>query len=590
MTFEIGLVFAIAAAAVALFASGKLRADLVAVAVMVALMLSRVIEPEEGLAGFSNGATVTVAAMFVLGAGVFRTGALNFVGALLERASARGPLPAAAVLMLGVGVLSAFLNNTAAVALLIPVVLAAARRSKVSPSKLLMPLSYASMFGGVCTLIGTSTNILGNSIAVRDGQPPFGMFEFARLGLLFAFTGGLYMLLAGIPLIPARRTSNELVDTFGLGKYLTEVVLEPDAPSVGKSIADSPLLREMNIEVLEVLRGSRRLHPLPDTVLIAGDVLRVRCDVEQISLMQERVGISLRAVRLGDEQLMSEDTMLIEAVVAPDSVLTGQNLKAARFRQQFGGIVLAIRHRGRLMRERLEQIGLRAGDALLVMIRRDQLEHLRQDRAFLLVSEPHLPQFRRGKIVAAVGIVAAVVVAAATGLVPIVIGAPTGALLMILSAVLEPAEAYRAIDWKVVVLLAGLLALGAAMEKTGAAKLIATGLVSLVGDLGPRAILAALFLLTILLTEVMSNAATVALLMPISIVTAQSLAVSPRPFMFAVMFAASSSFMTPVGYQTNTMIFAPGQYRFSDFVRVGAPLNLLFWAIGSLLIPVLWPF
>jgi di/tricarboxylate transporter len=528
--------------------------------------------------------------MFVLGAGIFRTGAINFVGALLKRIAARSFTAMVFMLLAAVTAMSAFLNNTAVVAVLIPVVIDLARKSKVSASKLLMPLSYASMFGGVCTLIGTSTNILGASIATQHGQPPFGMFEFGKLGLLFAGAGIAYMTFVGVRLVPARRSLDGLAERFGLGQYVTEVELLESSPSVGKKLRDSPLLQESAMEVIEIQRDGHHLGADPDLTLSAGDLMWIKGDIKQIAEVGERIGVQSCAGRLVNEGISRRDQRLAEAIIAPNSSLLGRSLQQTRFYQRFGAVVLAILHRGTVSRRRLRDTLMRGGDALLILARSDQIEQLRHRHDLLVVSEPQLPRFRRDRAIVAALIVAAVVAGAALGWVPIAVSAVAGALLMILSGAINPDEAYRAIEWQVLMLLAGLLALGVAMEKTGAARMIAHGLVGWVGGFGPRAILSALFLLTLVLTEMMSNNATVVLLIPIAIVTADSIGVSPRPFMFAVMFGASLSFMTPVGYQTNTMIYGPGQYRFTDFMRVGGPLNLLVWVIGSLLIPVLWPF
>lgn len=590
LTWQMGFVFAVASAAVVLFASEKLPSDVVAVLVMVALLLSGVLTPEEGLAGFANGATVTVGAMFILGAAVFRSGAVNSLGTLLEHLAKRSLTLTLAALMVGVAVLSAFLNNTAAVAVLIPVVLSVARSTQTSASKLLMPLSFASILGGACTLIGTSTNILGASIAVRLGQPPLGMFEFTLVGVALTVAGVLYLLLIGVRLIPARRKPEGLVESFELTDYLTEVVLLPEAKSVGMKVAEAALFHETDVELVELVRDGRVLAVGPRTVLRAGDLLRLNCKLETMVKLQEREGVKLTGTRIGAAELEREENVLLEAVVAPNATLIGRSLAEVRFRQKFGGVVLALRHRGALMRGRLEHLKLRAGDALLISIPKDQQENLQTHPAFVVVSQPNLPSFRRRRMVPTLVIVAAVIASAALGLVPIVVGAVSGAVLLIITGCLDADEAYQAVEWKVLVLLAGLLSLGLAMEKTGAARLIAEQLVAWVGGLGPVAVLAAIFLLTMVLTEVMSNNATVALLMPIAVVTAQSLGVSARPYLFAVLFAASSSFMTPVGYQTNTMVYAPGRYRFTDFLKVGAPLKLLFWGLGTLLIPLVWPF
>lgn len=592
MTLEIAFVLALLAGAVVLFATERLPVDLVALMVMSALLVSGVVSPAEGIAGFSNPATVTVGAMFILSAGLSKTGALNFAGAGLVRLGRRSFWLALASMMLFVGSVSAFVNNTAAVAVFMPVMLTLARDIDVSPSKLLMPLSFASMFGGVCTLIGTSTNILVSSVAEQHGQPPFGMFEFAPLGLTFFGVGLVYMLTVGVRLIPARRGGDDLAESFGMGEYLTDIVLLPESASVGRTIEESPLVRELNVAVVEVSRGGERVGvPPPDMTLEAGDVLRVRTDVRRIRELQSRVGVRLKpGIKWREEDLESESAALVEAVVALNSPLETKTLEETNFRGAFGGTVLAIRHRGQLLHENISTTPLVAGDALLVEVRRERLDQLKQSQAFLIVSEVGLPEFRRRKMIPALVIILGVVVAAAAGLLPVVVAGIVGSLLLILTRCLTIDEAYRAVEWRIIFLLAGVLTLGVAMEKSGAARLMSDAMISGVGGWGPVVLVSAFYLLTSLLTETMSNNATAALMAPIAIAAADSMGVDARPFLMAVAFAASASFMTPVGYQTNTLIYGPGQYRFMDFVRVGTPLNLLFWLLATLLIPRIWAF
>ena len=590
MTWEIAFVLGLTVCAVVLFVTEKFSTDIVAILVMIVLLVFRVLTPAEGLAGFANTATVTVGAMFVLSAGMFRSGAVNFVGKALGRLARHSSRLMLFVLMVGVGVLSSFLNNTAAVAILIPVVIVVARRAKTSPSKLLMPLSFASMFGGMCTVLGTSTNILASSIAEQAGLGAFGMFEFTKLGVIFFAVGVAYMMTLGRRLVPDHRGQGDLTTSFGLGDYLTDLVLQTESKSVGHALASAPLVKELNIDVLQILRGEDTLRPTPETILCEGDVLRIQGDLRTINELKGRAGVTFgMSMKWRDEHLHSTDTRLVEAVVGPSSPLAGKSLAESRLRANYGASVLAIRHHGTLRHSQFENITLMPGDALLIDVPNDQIEHLTQQRVFLVVSRAGIPRFDWRKASKAVAIVVAVVVVAATGLLPIVAAAATGALMMVLSGCVSTEEAYGAIEWNVLFLLAGMLSLGAAMEKTGASTMLANGMIDSVGEFGPLALLAAFFGATMLLTEVMSNNATVALLLPIAITTAQAIDVDPRAFMFAVVFAASSSFMTPVGYQTNTMIYGPGQYRFKDFVRVGAPLNLIFWALGTLLIPWFWP-
>ncbi len=530
--------------------------------------------------------------MLVLSAGLFKSGAVNLLGAGLHTLSRYGSGILILTMMTGMGIISAFVNNTAAVAMLLPVVIAAARDMRISPSKLLMPLSFASMFGGVCTLVGSSTNILVSSIAVRYEQPGLGMFEMTQLGLVFFAAGTMYMLVIGLRMIPERREEDDLTQRFNMGEYLTEIVLLPEAKSVGSTIATCPLAQDLDIEILELQRHAGRFQfPGPDTVLQAEDVLLVRCNVEQIRRLQEREGIALKSeMRWRDKDLESGDTQLMEAVVAPFSVLDGRSVKQVRFHDNFGATVLAIRHREKVVHDNLNLRILHGGDVLLLQVRKDSLRRVRNSPAFVMTAETGLPTFRTDKLLIAITIVAGVVGAAALNLIPIVISAISGCVLLVLTGCLTMEEVYQAVEWKIIFLLAGVLTLGVALEKTGAALLLSNWLIATVGVWGPVAVMSALYLMTSLLTEAMSNNATAVLLTPIAIAAAQSLDVDPRPFLMAITFAASASFMTPVGYQTNTLIYGPGQYKFADFLRVGTPLNILFWLLATLLIPVFWPF
>jgi len=586
------LVLALLVGALALFMTDKLPVELVSMMVMVVLLSSGVLSVGEGLSGLSNEATVTVAAMFVLSAGLYQTGALNFVGQWLSHSGRGGFWMTAAMLMLTVGVASAFVNNTAAMAIFMPIALGVARDTGHSPSSLLMPISFASIFGGICTLIGSSTNILVNSIAVQHGLEPFGMFEFSKAGLILAAAGVVYMLTIGIRLIPDRRDAADLTSSFEIADYLTEIVVLPTSRSVGMSFPESPLVREIGVTILEVFRDGKRVPvPAARTIIRANDVLKIRCDLETIQKLREEDGIVLRPhLKWQDADLVSDAAVLVEAIVAPNSLLEGRTIEEIRFRNHFGANVLALRHGDQVVRKQIQKTRLRGGDTLLIEARRDHVDKLRDLRNFVIVNELERKEFKKRKIIPAVAIIVGVVGFAAAGVAPIVVTALVGAVLMVLVGCLTLDDAYQSIEWKVIFLLAGILPLGIALEKTGAAKLIAHILVGVVGEWGgPIAVLSALYFFTSLCTEVMSNNATAVLVAPIAIVAATALGVDPRPFLFAVTFAASASFMTPVGYQTNTMIYGPGRYRFSDFIRVGLPLNLTFWLLATMLIPRFWP-
>jgi di/tricarboxylate transporter len=589
MTLDMAMVLTLFAATVTLFVTEKLRVDLVAMLLMSALLLTGLVSPEEGVAGFANPATVTVAAMFVISAGLSRTGAVAVLGRASARVFSWNLWAGLVVMMVSVGLLSAFMNNTPIVAIFMPIMLSVAAAIRVSPSKLLMPLSFASMFGGVCTLIGTSTNLLVSSVAERHGFAPFGMFEFTPLGLVMFLVGTVYMVLA-MRWIPSRGRVQELTREYGMSRYMTEIELLEDAVSIGFPLAASPLVKETAVEVLEINRqGQRIFRPQAHTVLQAGDVLRVMCDVDRIKSLAERQGVRLKPSRANGDAIEGDSTLLVEAVVAPGSELVGETLKTANFRNTYGANVVALRHRGTVLHEKLGGTALLGGDVLLIEVDSDHLDVLRNHEAFVMITEVAQPEFRQGKAVLATIIVAAVVITASTSILPVLVSAVAGAALLVLTGCLHVEEAYHAIEWKVIFLLAGTLGLGVALENSGAARFLSEMLIRTASTLGPTAVISALYLVTTILTAFMSNNATAVLMAPIAIGAGQILGVDPRPLLMAVMFAASASFATPVGYQTNTMIYGVGKYRFKDFVRIGTPLNLLFWLLATWLIPVFWP-
>lgn len=592
MTPDIIIVLIVIIGAAVLFATEKLPVDLTAILVMSVLLISGIITPEEGISGFSNTATVTVAAMFVISAALNKTGAVLFVGQIVSRLFKLNFWVGLIFTMLAVGVLSAFINNTPVIAVFIPIILSLAATNKLSPSKILMPVSFASMFGGVCTLIGTSTNILVSSIAVQYHQQPFSMFEFTSMGLLFFGAGMLYMIFIGVRMIKTDDTPSDLTLKYSMTNYLTDVVLLPEAKSVGKKLAESPLVKELEIDILDVVRsGKRLLRPTSEIVFESGDLLRVRCDVKKIQELKDRVGVKLKSnLKLHTEDFQAEDLMLVEAIIAPNSRLIGKTIKSSRFRNIYRANALALRHSGQLFHTEFVNIKLKPGDALLVEVRKENLEDLKQDPDFVLVSGVDLPKYRKRKIIPALLIVAGIIATASLNLLPIMIAAIIGSLLLVFTKCISLEESYKAIEWNIVFLLGGILSLGIALEKTGAALLIANSMIDLIGFLGPVAILAAFYFITTIFTSIMSNNASAVLLAPIAITVAESTGIDARPLLMAVTFAASASFMTPVGYQTNTMIFGVGQYKFSDFLKVGAPLNLIFWILATIFIPVFFPF
>jgi len=598
--FSAILVVSLLVLAAVLLATERLRADLVAMLILTALILLRVLEPHEALSGFSNPATIAVACMFVISAGLQSSGVVQF---LADRLLQHGP-SSSLLLMLLIGVvvapISAFINNTAAVAIFLPVVLRAAHGNRVSQSKLMMPLSFFAMMGGACTVIGTSTNILVSSIIAERGQhydfepvqvEPFGMFEFSAIGLVLLGVGAAYLLLIGRHLIPERIQVQSLTEGFHLNLYLSEVVVLPGSPLIGKGVIEAQLGQRFDLEVLGHVRDKVMRTLRGDDALVEGDILLVKARAAALVQLRESAGIAVRPGRHpGDADLRSADSALIEAVIAPGSDLDGRTLKGVDFRNRFGATALAIRRHGEDIREKIGHIRLHVGDELLILAPRRNLERLRRQRSFLILEELEVPVIDPVMATTSIAIVTTVVVVATLGLFSIVEAAVIGAVAMVFTGCVPLRRVYEHIDWTVIVLLAGLIPLGIALETSGAAAQAGNLLLHVAGGYGPGIVLALLFLTSALLTGVMSNNATAALLAPLALSVAAVMQVNPRPFLVAVTLAASAAFYTPIGYQTNLLVYGPGGYRFRDFLRVGGPLMLLYWIVGSLLIPVFFPF
>lgn len=583
------LVLAILAGAVALFISETFPIDFVAILVLAALLVFGLVTPAEGISGFSNPATVTVAAMFVLSAGLQKTGALAGISRLLVRFG-RNHFLALVLMMSAVGVLSAFINNTAAVAVFIPLVMIVAARRKIAASKLLIPLSYASQFGGVCTLIGTSTNLLVSAISDEAGYGAFSMFEFSRMGLILFVTGFLFFLLFGRWLLPERK-AQELTATYGLGEYITELRVMEGSPLIGKTVLESRLGEEHDVTVLRLLHGKKQIWAPLRQPLEAGDILLVRGEVKKLMDLWGTTKLELNVeFKLQDESLQAEDLKLVQALVAPHSRLIGKTLKGLGFRNRYKGLVLAIQRRGETLQEKLNGVALELGDALLIQAPEAQVRQLHDDQDLIVLEAVDEPGLRRRKAPIVLAVIALVVGLAAFDVLPILVTALLGCVALVLTRSIDLEEAYQAVDWQVIFLLAGILPLGIAMEKNGAARLMADFAVGQIGLLGPVAVLAAFYLLTSLLTEGMSNNAAAVLLAPIAISSAEQMGIDPRPLLMAITFAASTGFSTPVGYQTNTMIYNPGGYRYTDFLKTGVPLNVIFWILSVIFIPRFWSF
>ncbi|HSP87056.1 MAG TPA: SLC13 family permease [Ignavibacteriaceae bacterium] len=592
MSLEIIIVLTLLVIAFIFFITEWLPVDVVAMLIVAILLFTGILNVEEGFAGFGNEGTITIAAMFILSAGLSRTGVITYLGRILKKAFQFNYTIAVALTLIFAAFISAFINNTPVVAIFLPLLLQISRDTNFAPSKILLPLSYSAIFGGVCTLIGTSTNIVVNSIAVKYGQPAFSLFEITPLGLFFFVTGFIYLLFVAMRFLPERKPVTDLADSFGLGDYLTEIILTKDSNSINVRLKDAPIVKNLGLEVLEIIREDKnRFIPQANTNLYENDRLLVKTKVEVIKELKETPGILIKpGLKWADSLMGAGNILLLEAIVAPNSFLIGKSLKRIHFRHRFNSIVLALRHRGRLIRDKITDIKLLAGDSLLIEVNKDEIDKMKESDAFVLLSKVEPPSFKRSKIIISVLTITSVVLLTTLNILPIAVSAFCGSIVLVLTRCINLDQAYSAIDWKIIFLLAGSLSLGTALEKTGAAKLVSEQILFIAGNGGPLLVLSIFYLVSLILTEVMSNTATAALITPIAIVTATTMGVDPRPFLVAIMFAASLAFMSPVGYQTHLLVFNPGGYKVIDFIKAGTPLDILFWILATFLIPVFFPF
>ncbi len=586
MTGPALLTLLIVVVAIVLFASEKVRIDLVALMVLVLLVLLGLVSPSEALAGFSNEATVTVAAMFALSIGIERSGALEPLGRMLGRI--RRPWILTLALMLVIAPMGAFIKNIALVATFLPLALRVCERSGTSPARVLLPMAYAAQMGGVCTLIGTSSNLLTDSLAQQHGLQPFGVFEFTRMGAILAAVGITYLMLVGRWLLPREIHPNRDAES-ELGKFVTELKLRASSPLVGKTIAETRLGEKHGVYPLELLRGDQHLGSPRSRKLEAGDVLLVRGDWERIEDLRARADLELDPEnRYGRHH--REARVLVEVMIKPDdSAIEGSKLEELDFLNHYDSIALAIHRRGRILREKLRDLRLAAGDVLLLLASEPALKALHNDERLVVLSEREDVRRTPRRAWAAIAIMVAVVVFSGLRWLPIPVAAIAGAVIMAAAGCYGRKDLYEGMDWKIVVLLAAILPLGTAIESSGLSQQLVDAGMRVVGGHGPMAGLLMIYLLTALLTELMGHNPSVVLMIGIAVSVAHTLGVDPRPFVVAVAFAAATSFATPVGYPTNTMVYYAGGYRFIDFMKIGIPLIALFCLLSMMMIPRFWP-
>jgi di/tricarboxylate transporter len=591
---EHALILGLIAVALVLFAFEVIRPDLVAMGVTLVLLLTATVTVEEGFSGFSNAAVITVVCMFILSSGMVRTGVADFLAGLITRMGGTHPVLLTLAVMAVVGMLSAFMNNIGAVAVLLPSMFMIAQKSKYPATKLLMPLSFGSLLGGLTTLIGTPPNLLC-SMALEDaGFAGFRMFDFLPTGLAVMGTGGLYMAFLGRFLIPVRKESGSLTQQYHLKDYLTEVVIPEKSPLVGKRLSESALRQDFGLTVLRINRpGTATFVPFPSTVLEAGDRLIVEGDVEPVLKQKDGKALNLYAdTKVDSDLLTGDDVQLAEIAVAPNSFLLRRTINQGHLRRRHNVLVLALRRRGRMVHDRFTSIPLAVGDVLLVQGSSEAISEMARSSDFLVANrlEKATRETRKAPLVLAIMGIA--ITSAAIGLLHISVAALLGVLLMAVTGCVRVQDMYYDVEWRVIFMIALMMPLGIAIDDqhTGTARWLAGYLVHWTGGYGPIVVMAGLFLFTTLITEVMSNAAAAVLLAPIGIAIAVGLGLQPHPFLMSIAIGASTTFLTPIGHQNNVLIYGVGNYRFSDFPRVGLPLNVLIFIVTLLVVPAVWPF
>ena len=553
--------------------------------------------PSEAVSGFSNPAVITIGLLFILSRAIQKTGLLEYLVVTINRLlqSSRGL--GMAIYYFTVSIASALINNTAIVAIFMPVTIRLAHRYQISPSKMLIPLSYAAILGGTLTLVGTSTNLLVNSIYMSyEGVEPLGMFEFFRYGIIILVIGTIYLLIVAPRLIPSRTVTSSLTKSYHLGGYLTEMRIKKGSALVGKSCLDRSINHNYDVTVLDIIRDKKHIvNNIRRTILKEGDILFVRGTLENFIRMKEVEGITLLTdEKLTQEELEQEDNELVECLLTDDSDLVGKSLMSTNFRQVFGAFILAIRREGDIIRKKIAHMQLHAFDTLLVYGPTKKISTLSDRGDFIVLGkvEARLQKDRFWWV--SIYVVLISIFFASIGYVPILKGAFISVVILLCLKIITAQESYQSIHWQVIILIAALIPIGIVLQSTGTADWIGNNISRFIYLFSiswqPYALLATIYFITMILTEISSNVATAIIMVPIAISVSGQIGLESRPFVFAVAFAASASFITPIGYQTNLMVYGPGGYKFSDYIRVGLPLSLLLFLTAVIILPNIWSF
>jgi len=590
---QIILVSAILLAALILLITEKIAVDKTAVGIMVALSITGILTPAETISGFANPAVITVGAMFLLSHGLIRTGGVDFVSKLILHLSKGNKTSATILILLTVALTSGFINNTPVVVLFVPIIMGLSCECDFSPSKLLLPISYASILAGSCTLIGTSTNIIISDLSAGFGFEPLSMFELSQVGIPIAIVGILFLFFVSPRILPGRTAPVCELDETKANRYIAELIVSPDSPLIGRKDIIKHAEENLGLGVIEVFRNGNIFDPVRSLISIKEkDILLVKGSAEDIVSCLKKQILELAH---GEENMAFgqglEDDLIVELIVPPLSGLLREQLLSTELQNDPDIKVIAIRSRRHHYSDRkIKTVKLKIGDTILVRCPREKLSKMRNSNDFIVVEDIHHTMINTEKAKMAAIIFLGVVLCASTGLADILVCSLTGVFLMTLTHCVSLKDAYRSLESEVLLLIVGTIALGIAMQKTGATALYANAFLALFNGMSPNTVLLGIILLSSLCTHILSNNATAVLLLPIAVSTATSLGVDPRPFIIGICFGASACFATPIGYQTNLLVYGPGRYRFSDYIKLGMPLNIMVIGLSALLIPLVWPF
>ena len=567
-----------------LFIMERTPVEVTAIGGAAAMLILGILPVKEATGVLSNSAPWTIAMMFLVMGGLVRTGAVEAVITMVTRHAGTRPKTVIVVLLGSIAVASAFMNNTPLVAVMIPVVMQLAVRVGVAPSKLLIPLSYMTVLGGMITLIGTSTNILVDGVAKDAGLAHFGLFEVAPLGIAVTLAGGAFLALFGNRLLPERQSMGVLLNDRRKMKFFTEVAVPEDSQLIGQAVLDIDLFKRDGVRVIDVLRGDASLRrDMAPVRLEAGDRVVLRTEMTELMGLHARKDVHLV------DKLSSVKTETVEVLIGPGCRLEGQRLGDMRLRRRYGVYVLAVHRHNQNIGRQLDDLVVRVGDTLLLEGTVEDIQRLAADMDLVDVNRPRVVAFRRAKAPIALAALAGIVVLSAVDAAPILPLALIAVAVILITHCVDSEEAFSFVDGRLMAMIFAMLAVGEGLDQSGAVGKIVNGVAPWLENLGPFALILSVYFIGLVLTEFLSNNAVAVIYTPVAIQLAEKLGHDPRPFVVAVMFSATLAFATPVGYQTNMMVYGPGGYRFSDFTKVGLPLNIIVMLVASALIPLIWP-